>query len=158
MKAQDSIASFHTKHKAYEIKILSSLSYLCYNKFFYLFIILKVNRHCWLLVSAKPDSSAPAIPPGSDHVHLITGERGHGDALNPMRGVDSTPENIIHSLKTCGEWFYSQHPTALGAYKAPDSHVDISWSPLFAVKALLVGLVLSLYLPDGQAKPVILLS
>jgi len=52
----------------------------------------------------------------------------------------------------------TQHPTALSADKAANSHVDIGWSPLFTVKALLVSLVLGLDFSDGQTEPVILLA
>ena len=61
-----------------------------------------------------------------------------------------------------GAWtrffIYLQHPGALGAHKRPDSHVDVCWTPLVTVEALLVLLAGGLDVPYGQGELVILFA
>ena len=112
------------------------------DELFYLLIVFIVNRLS--VKEPKPDCSTPGVPSISHHFnlevqrtvksyfnlplisalasYLICAETRHGDALDPVRRVDSP-----------------QHPRAFGAHKRADGGVDVRGAALFAVETFFVG-------------------
>ena len=107
-------------------------------------IIFEVDRVVCFIVTPAPDCSTPGVPSISHHFnlevqravksytnlplisalasYLVCAETRHGDALDPVRRVDSP-----------------QHPRAFGAHKRADGGVDVGGATLFAVETLFVG-------------------